>query len=222
MAQKNWQNPYIELVANKPDLILPGPKHGCPISQVDREYLENKLNDFQEIICEPCCGSGAHLVAVAQENPKALCIGFEQRYKRAYSVAIKAERLGLKNVLVIQNDAALIAEILESRKVKALYLNFPDPWQKRRLQKHRLLTAGFIGTVAQLLDNKGFFSYKTDHREYFDETVAIIRGQADLSISDITYDLYSSKYLTGNISTEFESLFKTKGFPIHMLIAKRS
>lgn len=219
MKSQSWQNPYIDLVAQKSEYIIAGSSYNHPIN---REYIDEKLADYQEILCEPCCGSGEHLVTLAQKNPQTLCVGFEQRYKRAYSVANKAEQLCLKNILVIQGDAASIGETFLPRKLKAVYLNFPDPWEKRRLQKHRLLTTKFVETVSKLLENNGIFSYKTDHRGCFEEAVSIIQGQNDLRVSAITYDLYSSDYLTENIPTEFERLFKNKGLPIHMLIAQKT
>ncbi|MFV1996086.1 MAG: tRNA (guanosine(46)-N7)-methyltransferase TrmB, partial [Verrucomicrobiales bacterium] len=47
-------------------------------------------------------------------------------------------------------------------------LLFPDPWPKKRHHRRRLVTAEFLGGLADLLTPGGDFCFKTDHADYFE------------------------------------------------------
>lgn len=210
-------NRFVDLVKTKPDSLFNGRRE--LISPDHLALLESKIAGYQGVICELGSGSGSHLIERAALDRNRLFVGFELRFKRSFRTVEKAELRDVNNLLIIRDDLRRISTYFKPQSLDGIYINFPDPWDKRRWLKHRVLTAEFLQVVASLLRENGFLSYKTDHPDYFEQTKQLIDQGADLKIVELSRDLYQSDYLTKNVVTEFEQLFLSKGTRIHYLLA---
>lgn len=218
-ARQKWRNPYVERVAKSP-LILQA-KTDFLLSDSEQKLLDCAIKNHEGLVIELGSGSGEHIIEQARKSPKVLFVGFEIRYKRLFMTAKKAGVANLSNLLLVQADGRRTFELLKDIEIDGAYINFPDPWDKRRWKKHRMATTGFIATIAKKLKIGGFFSFKTDHREYFEQVVEIVKNVYDLQIFRLTFDLTNSEFNLGNVRTEFEKLFISKGLPIHFIEAKK-
>lgn len=210
-------NPYVNKIKEEGEYIIP-----CNFNKIqdnEKEFLSKKIANFDSIIIEICSGSGKHLIELAKRNPKSLVIGFELRFKRIYMTAIKAKRENLTNILLIRNDARNLASWFDENSISRLYINFPDPWDKDRWEKHRVLSKEFFNNLSRLLISNGEFLYKTDHKERFLETKSFLDDNEDFKITEYSEDLYTSPYVENNIKTEFEGLFLSQGLKINYLKA---
>lgn len=219
MKDASWVNQYINLVGTKPGFIL----DFQPDSDINtqRTEIQRRSAQFPRLICELGCGSGEHLIEIARRNRDALCLGFELRFKRTFRSAEKAEQAGLDNILFARTDARAIGELLEPSSVDAFYINFPDPWAKRRWRKHRLINEAFLTTIARLLKNGGVFSHKTDSAEYFAETSLLVDKMEGFSRIRTSNDLHAEND-PSNVFSEFERLFKSQGLPVYLLETRKS
>ena len=206
-----WENQYMQLVTTKPGII---------VAENDRELAENSrkeiqaiIGDFPECYVELGSGSGMHLIRLA-----ALCVGLEIRCKRAFKTGEKAEGNELSNIRVLRTDARQIGHLFSPGQVSAFFINYPDPWEKRRWRKNRLINADLIQTMWTLLKPGGFLRYKTDHQEYFASTCPLL-DPTKWEIQRHTTDLLKSPYVDDNIPTEFEMLFKSQGKPLCLVEA---
>jgi tRNA (guanine-N7-)-methyltransferase len=211
-----WENQYMQLVTTKPGII---------VAENDREPAENSRKEIQATIANfPECyvelgsGSGMHLIRLAARAPQALCVGLEIRFKRAFKTGEKAEGHELSNIRVLRTDARQIGHLFSPGQVGAFFINYPDPWDKRRWRKNRLITAELIQKMWELLKPGGFLRYKTDHHEYFSSTCALL-NPAMWEVQRHTSDLLKSPYVDDNIPTEFEMLFKSQGKPLCLVEA---
>ncbi len=208
------------LVATKPGLIIA--EEDRAVSEDTVRHLHEQMKVFGKTYLELGSGSGMHLLELAARNPDVLCIGVEIRYKRAFRTGEKAERDGLKNVLVVRSDARLIPSLFPKGSLDGVLVNYPDPWEKRRWRKNRLLNADFLKVIWELLTPTGFFRYKTDHHEYFDSTCKLLSPEAWRETKR-TKDLLASEWFVDNVPTEFEMLFRSQQLPLCMIeIAKVS
>lgn len=218
--EKSEINKYSELITTKPKLILCSDKDF--LDDLKLAVLAEKIASFKEVICEIGSGSGEHLLMLAMKNPDKLYIGLEIRYKRIYRTAEKAELYGLRNVMVARHNARLIDKLFKPASLNGIYINFPDPWfKKRRWEKHKLITPEFIVTLENLLEKGGFISYKTDHKERFLQVCDILSTNENLHIKKHSSDLVSSEFYCENIATEFERLFVTKSLPIYFVYSEK-
>ncbi len=208
-------NRFVSLVDTKPELIVRGDRDG--LSPSGSALLTLKRREFSKLFVEIGCGSGRHIIEQARRMPDALFVGFELRYKRVFRTAEKAEQLGLNNLLVVQMDASAIPQLFEPASLDGIFVLFPDPWDKRRWRKHRILSPEFLVKAHALLKPEAFLHYKTDHGEYFEATVKVLESLALFTTRRVSRNLHSGAESLNNIESEFEKLFKSKQLPVHLL-----
>lgn len=215
----NWENPYIAKLQQLPSIIIAGDSNSLSPENINtiRSYTES----YENIFLEFGSGSGRHLIEHAKRNCTAAYVGFELRYKRAFRTAEKAQKQSLINLFVMRTSAFLAPEIFPPASIAGIYVNFPDPWDKKKWHKHRLLNSSFLLKIHALLKIGGFLSYKSDHEEYFHATRALIEHSGLFTITECTTDLHNSEFAATNILTEFENLFISKGLPTFQLKASR-
>lgn len=212
----SWENQYIQMVKTKPGIIVAENDRESPIQS--KAMIDEQRVRFDGCYVEIGSGSGMHLLKLAEQNPSILCIGLEIRFKRAFKTGEKAERLGLTNVLVLRTDARCIKELFNDGEVAGFFVNYPDPWDKRRWLKNRILNDEMISTMHRLLRPGGFLRYKTDHQEYFSSTLEMVRAP-EWDVVKRSTDLLNSPWIHQNIATEFEYLFKSQSKPLCLLEA---
>ena len=125
---------------------------------------------------------------------------------------------GIKNLAVISVDAENLEEFFTLGEVSKLYLNFSDPWPKKRHAKRRLTSSNFLKLYKNILRIDSIIEFKTDNRDLFDYSVEEFRNEG-YNLTQLTYDLYSSDMIEGNIPTEYEEKFHGLGTPINKLVA---
>ena len=219
MEPRRWQNPYIARLKNLPQYIID--PRGTEITPAGRSQIEAAIERFRDVYVEFGSGSGGHLLEQAQRCPSSLFLGFELRFKRIYRTAEKASNRGISNILVIRTPSANVSSLIADESVSGIYVNFPDPWAKRRWQKNRMLSDDFIRKIHGLLKPDCFFSYKTDHRARFDDVVNFIEKSGLFRAKRISYDLSASPFHEDNILSEFERLFISQKVPICYLYAEK-
>jgi tRNA (guanine-N7-)-methyltransferase len=113
-------------------------------------------------------GRGWFLVERAQVEPRAGLVGVEIRRKWAAIVNARLAARGLsQRARVFAEDArTALPGLVPDASVRRVFVNFPDPWWKRRHEKRLLLEAGFLREVARLLEHNGelFVQTDVDHR----------------------------------------------------------
>ncbi len=211
---RRWVNPYKLSIKNHKGRIFL-----FEDDDEEKDLLSKLLSLSPDKYLEIGSGSGNHLLGQAQKNPHANYIGYEIRFKRSVRTIEKAEKMGLPNVFVFHQDANKISEVFSAKSLKGIFINFPDPWEKARQQKKRILNDKFLEISKNLLQEKGFISFKTDHREYFESFLKVISQNKDYVVTEQTFDLYQSEFLAENVVTEFEKLFISQKLPIYYLKA---
>lgn len=213
-SSESWINPYIRILDT-----FPGRLFTFADEAGDTQKVLSTLSNYDSVICEFGSGSGKHAIELARGHPTAAVLGFELRFKRSVKTIEKAKKAGVENLFVLRTKAERFSEIVPKKSLNSVYVNFPDPWAKKRQRKHRLLSEAFFANLSLYLKADGAFYFKTDHREYFNSVTAILENSSQFRIDDFTHDLYSSPYLEGSIDTEFENLFFHQGLPINYLRA---
>ena len=100
--------------------------------------------DAAALWVEVGCGKGKFTAETAQANPDVLLIAVE-RCREAMVVAMeKAREMGLTNVFYIDMDVDKIEEIFAPEEIDRLFINFPDPWPRKKNAKRRLTHRGFL------------------------------------------------------------------------------
>ena len=201
-------NKYIGLAKTKPEFLISGDNH--EVSPEEWALLDSRAAKFSKLFLEIGSGSGGHLIESARRDPTSLYVGIELRFKRAFRTVEKAENQAVGNILVIRTNAKIVTSFFAEQSLDGIFINFPDPWDKRRWHKHRLLNESYLRTLLSLLKPGGFFSYKSDHEGYFREILALAKSIPEFSVEAVTEDLHQSQYAEENVLTEFEQLFMSQ------------
>ncbi len=205
LKHKPWANEYIE--AN-PEIFIQ-----------NTEQLAEFIEGAKEVRFELGTGKGQFIYQQAKENPEVIFIGVE-RYK---SVIVTAgQKLEEENLPNLKLWAIDVAELLEVEFLKnaldIIYLNFSDPWPKKRHVKRRLTSETFLPTYDYLLKTDGHIEFKTDNQGLFEYSLESFPAN-NWKISNISLDLHNTD--RANIKTEYEERFSARGFRINYLEARR-
>ncbi|HEU4964114.1 MAG TPA: tRNA (guanosine(46)-N7)-methyltransferase TrmB [Bacilli bacterium] len=164
-------------------------------------------------------GRGRFISTLALQNPDINYVGIEIEHELLGTVGYNAEELGTGDNLVLTPvDATRLTDFFEDGEVDRIYLNFSDPWPKKRHHKRRLTYADFLEMYRRVLKPEGELFQKTDNRELFEFSLNSFVDN-DWKLRHITLDLHNSPWAEGNIMTEYEEKFSGQGYLIHRLEA---
>ena len=158
------------------------------------------------------CGKGKFTAETAQANPDVLLIAVE-RCREAMVVAMeKARDMGLTNVYYIDMDVAEIENIFAPGEIDRLFINFPDPWPRKKNAKRRLTHRGFLDKYCRVVKEGGEFHFKTDNAPLFAFSLEEFSA-CGLETKNVTDDLHRDGPV--GIMTGYEEKFYALGTPIH-------
>lgn len=184
-----------------------------------------------EINIEIGMGKGRFIRDLAAYNPDINYIGIE-RYESVLMKALQRKHKReeqeeeYKNLYFMCADAKMLAEYFEKGEVSRIYLNFSDPWPKARHSERRLTSKTFLDVYSRILNKDGRIEFKTDNIDLFNYSLESI-PEANWKILFKTFDLHKDielgigedEYIKGNIMTEYEEKFSSKGQKICKLVA---
>ena len=188
--------------------------------------LKGKWHNFFEndnpIHIEVGMGKGRFIMDLAALHPEINYIGIERYTSVLLRAVQKMEEAPLPNVHFLCIDAATLPEIFDKDEVSKIYLNFSDPWPKDRHARRRLTSHEFLDRYNQFLTPDGCIEFKTDNQDLFTFSLEEIENSPIWHLDASTRDLHNDEIMNqGNVMTEYEEKFSSKGNPICKLIASR-
>lgn len=170
------------------------------------------------------CGKGGFIAQKAFENPninflavdlKSEVLGLAKRNaERVYSEggrAVDNLRLAAHNIEWIDHMLACEDQIAK------IYINFCNPWPKKRDFKHRLTHPRQLTLYKKFLLPGHALWFKTDDDILFEATGEYLR-ECGFEIVEHVADLPAS-HEASTIMTEHERMFRDMGLPIHYIAA---
>ena len=182
------------------------------------EYFHND----HPVHIEVGMGKGKFILEMARQNPEINYIGIEKYSSVLVRALDHREELESDNLLFLRMDAEDIDEYFAPGEVQKIYLNFSDPWPKDRHARRRLTSHEFLDRYDQFLAADGRLEFKTDNQDLFTFSLEEIETSDRWHLNASTRDLHHDPSMNeGNIMTEYEEKFSSKGNPICKLIASR-
>lgn len=186
-----------------------------------QEYQEYTLPSFQEIFnnlnpvnIEYCAGNGDWILENAAQNRDQNWIAVEMRFDRVQKIWSKMKNQNLSNLLIVCGEAyTLTHHYLEEGQIEAVFINFPDPWPKKRHEKHRLIKPLFLDELNRILKPGKAITFVTDDAVYLEETLATFCAHPNFT------PLFAKPYYKTDLAdygtSWFEELWREKGKQIH-------
>ncbi len=160
-------------------------------------------------------GKGDFIIDMALKHPDINYIGLE-RYESILIRAIKKiNELEIPNLKLICCDAKELNDIF-GPEIDTIYLNFSDPWPKKRHEKRRLTSETFLPIYDKIFKGRKRIIQKTDNIELFGYSIVSL-SKYGYTIEDVSLDLHSTD--KENSLTEYEKKFSDKGYKINYLEA---
>jgi len=179
------------------------------------------FNNTNPLHIEIGSGKGKFIITLAEQNKNINYIAIEKFTAVLVKLLKKIPAEGLPNLAVINADAENLVQYFDHEEISRIYLNFSDPWPRKRHAKRRLTNLRFLELYKTLLKNDGIVAFKTDNHDLFDYSLEQFE-LAGYLLEDITYDLHKSPLAEGNITTEYEERFLSQGMPIYGLTAYKN
>jgi len=145
----------------------------------DRLYPPGLLRPLT-LVVDVGFGRGELLQALARSAPEHAYLGIERSMKRVLKLTRRLAKGELENVRLVQASAEAAVAELAPGSVAGFWINFPDPWPKKRHHRRRLLQPGFVRELAIRLAPGGFLEVATDHEEYAAWIHAVLSDEEQL------------------------------------------
>ena len=179
----------------------------------------------QPVYLELGCGKGLFLAGAAPANPQINYIGIDlkdavlgparRNIQRAFSEAGRP----VDNVLLTAMNIEQIENAMgPDDSVERIYINFCNPWPRKKHQKRRLTHPRQLGHYRKILSPGGLLFFKTDDGGLFSDSVGYLES-CGFEILDRAEDLYAD-LPADNVQTEHELMFLAQGVKIKALTAR--
>lgn len=152
------------------------------------------IDKRKKVHLEVGSGKGQFITSLAKDHPNEFFIAFELNMSVLYRIVEKRDELGLSNLSIILGNANDLLSYFDEKVIDHIYLNFSDPWPKKKHHKRRLTYTSFLQMYLKVLKDDGLLQFRTDVRPFFDDSIDYIDPVFD--IFDINYQLEESQYMT--------------------------
>lgn len=164
----------------------------------------------QPIKLEYCSGNGAWIAAKAIQEPLSNWVAIERKFTRVRKIWSKLRNLDLNNLLIICGEGEGVTEhYFPARSVSEIFINFPDPWPKRRHARNRIIQSSFIQELSRILQVNGIITFVTDDPQFSDWSIRLFRQAKELE------SCYPEPYYLNEFpdygTSFFEDLWREKG-----------
>jgi tRNA (guanine-N7-)-methyltransferase len=158
-------------------------------------------------------GRGDFLLASAERHPTWNFFAIEHSASRTREIAATLAARGVDNARVLCGDAACLIELLPAASVAAIYVQFPDPWWKRRHHKRRVWTPRFAAALHRALLADGTVELVTDVADYFALAQTCLAGEPGLELMALGG--------APELLTSFARKAARQGTPIHRSVHRK-
>ncbi|QCT03926.1 tRNA (guanine-N(7)-)-methyltransferase [Paenibacillus algicola] len=107
-----------------------------------------------------------------------------------------------------------VEDVFEEGELERIYLNFSDPWPKKKHGRRRLTHPRFLDKYVRILNERGEIHFKTDSVSLFQFSLNAFADYG-LQMTNISLDLHAEGPNEEFVMTEYESKFYSQGMNIH-------
>lgn len=203
LRNKPWAT---EEIKKHPDIVIPTP-------QEIKGSWSKLFGNEHPIFLEVGTGKGQFLANMGELHPNINFIGLE-KYDSVIVTALERIRdKQLPNVKLLKEDANDLLQFFAEGEISRIYINFTDPWPKKRHEKRRLTYEKFLQMYEEILVPKGEIHFKTDNQGLFEYSLHSF-SKYGMILNNVSLNLHKSDF-KGNVMTEYEEKFSAKGMPIY-------
>lgn len=171
------------------------------------------------LVVEIGFGRGEFLTQLARSAPEVAHLAVEYSWKRVLKMARRLARMELRNVrLLDERGEVVVHELLPFDSVSSFWVNFPDPWPKKRHARRRMLQPALLHAMAERLRPGGELQIATDDAAYAAEIAGALASEPLL---ENARDVPFVRDVPGRPRTAYELAWRAEGRPLHFFTWRR-
>jgi tRNA (guanine-N7-)-methyltransferase len=116
-------------------------------------------------------GAGEHMVHMAKTYPGIGLIGCEPFVNGVAMLLGKIREAGVTNLAVHPGDARDLFDVLPPESISKVFLNYPDPWPKKRHHRRRFVTPEHLQPLHRVMAPGAELRVATDIPDYVRQTL---------------------------------------------------
>lgn len=167
--------------------ILKNPPDGALFNEetLPKITSEALFGNDRPLIVEIGFGMGDATVIIACENPQNNYLAIDVHRPGIGKLLSEINDRQLENLKAVEGDAQRILNSLKAAAaaVDGFHIFFPDPWQKKRHRKRRLITDSFVRRLTELLKPNGYILAATDWSDYAEQIQTVLSSFPELKNS---------------------------------------
>lgn len=180
-------------------------------------------HEFSRHFMEIGCGRGAFICTLAARHTEDWFLAIDKYTPIVARAAAMATERGLTNIRFFDGDLEQLQDLAPSRSLDGIFLNFSDPWPRRRNERKRLTHERLLALYQNWLKPSGFLEFKTDNEEFFDWSLRsleraawrVTREERGLPTTAPPDRAQEAAF----IQTEYEAKFRAQNLTIYHLRA---
>lgn len=133
-----------------------------------------ELDSGREIELEIGCADAQFLFERAAQEPSRVHLGLEIRDQLVDQVNERAEQTGLPVRAIFCNANNHLRSVFPEGSVRRVFLNFPDPWFKKRHRKRRMIDEALVCDIHHVLEPGGELFFQSDVWDVALDTMDIV------------------------------------------------
>jgi len=199
---KRWAKPYLDA---HPEIVI-------------QDFSDVRFFGANEIYLEIGSGKGRFLSSLSSLHPERHYLGVERDVSIIGTFAKSVVAEEKDNIRLFCGDFDIVYPLIKDLAIPEIYLNFSDPWPKKKHAKRRLTFPDRLKKIVSLITPDGRLFIKTDNDalyEFTKESAASI--DLECLLDEFDYDGLDPE----DAPTEYEVSFREKGLPIHRLIYRK-
>jgi tRNA (guanine-N7-)-methyltransferase len=131
--------------------------------------LDEIFPTYKTRVMEVGFGMGEATAILAKDFPETAFLAVEVHRPGVGKLCARLEENGSENVRILQHDVIdVINNQLADDSLDGVHIFFPDPWQKKKHSKRRLITPEFLKLIYPKIKQGGFIHVATDWVPYAD------------------------------------------------------
>jgi tRNA (guanine-N7-)-methyltransferase len=146
----------------------------------ERAAVTLALPAGREVEVELGCADAQFLFQRAERHPDRAYVGLEIREDLAAEVNARARRLGAPVEVVFCHANLDYAQLFAAGSVARVFVNFPDPWFKRRHKKRRVVDAPLARAIAASLAPSGELFFQSDVWDLALDALGVLEAEPGL------------------------------------------
>lgn len=184
----------------------------------DKNKLSSFINEKKTFI-EIGPGKGEFILSLAAKFPEYNFIVIELNKTISGICLKKIDESKLTNIKLVAGDFYLFANQIEKNSIEGVFLNFSDPWPKRKHANRRLTSDRFLLNYAYILRIGGKIIQKTDNLDLFNYSLERYK-ENNWQINEVNLEYNVLEDF--DAETEYEHKFKSKGNKIYRVIVENT